>query len=120
MAWRSPLAIAALLTGALVACEPVDQPLAPDLESSLERSASLQPASTFIVVLDDRQVPASRVPSVADEMAQTHAASVTFTYQRAIRGFAAVLAPGRAAELAADPRVRLVEPASREGQAGWR
>jgi len=61
----------------------------------------------YIVTLAD--VPASQVRSTATSLAAAHDADVSFTYRRALQGFAASMTEDEARTLARDPRVARVE-----------
>jgi serine protease len=66
--------------------------------------------ASYIVVFKTAAVPVDRVPAAARDLARTHAATISFVYRYALRGFAARMAPGEVRALARDPRVAYVEP----------
>jgi subtilisin len=68
-------------------------------------SAQGGPAASYIVVLQ-QDVP--DVPAVANEHARAYGLSVARTFQRALRGYAAVIPQARLNEVRNDPRVRFV------------
>ena len=68
-------------------------------------SAQGQPAASYIVVLQD-DVP--DVSAVADGHARAYGLSIARTFERALRGYSAVVPPGRLQQLRNDPRVRFV------------
>jgi subtilisin len=64
------------------------------------------PAASYIVML----TPTSDSAAIAAEHARSHAASVGHIYRYAIRGYSARMSASAAAQIAADPRVLLVQP----------
>jgi subtilisin family serine protease len=68
-------------------------------------SAQGGPAASYIVVLQ-QDVP--DVPAVANEHARAYGLSVARTFERALRGYAAVIPQARLNEVRNDPRVRFV------------
>ncbi|MGI5287054.1 S8 family serine peptidase [Nonomuraea polychroma] len=64
------------------------------------------PVGDYIVVLDSDQ----NVQTVASDHAHAYAASVTHMYSHALRGYAARMTRSQAAAVAADDRVRWVQP----------
>lgn len=71
-----------------------------------QQQAGLIPNHYIVVFTDAVADP----PGVAREMALAHGLGLRHTYARALKGFAAVVPPGRVAALRADPRVRYVTP----------
>ncbi len=65
----------------------------------------------YIVTLAD--VPRSQVQAIATDLAGDHDGEVTFTYKRALRGFAVEMSTADARALAADPLVASVEENAR-------
>lgn len=61
--------------------------------------------NSYLVELKDSAVAAKAVPSAAGSLANRFGATVTHTYQHAIRGFAATMSESDAKKLAADPAV---------------
>ena len=61
----------------------------------------------YIVVFEEDAV--RDVPAAAAEMARMHGARLDHVYERALKGFSAVMSEGRARALARDPRVAWVE-----------
>lgn len=100
---------------ALAACQDSSAPIQPDEPApTLERapSAATAPASQrvpnrYIVVFKDG--PTLSATAEAQRMVAAHQARLHFTYQHALKGFAAELAPAAAAALRADPKVAFVE-----------
>ena len=98
----------ALAAGLLVlaACTP-ERGSPPSLT---EPSFDVEPGAARYVVVFQDSVAAADVPGLAQTLARAHGSVPDVVYQHALHGFAAVL-PGRGrAALAADPRVRYVEP----------
>ena len=60
----------------------------------------------YVIILSDDIV---RVPDVASEMAKTHAATLEFVYQKAIKGFSIHMSAQAASRLAGDARVKYIE-----------
>jgi subtilisin family serine protease len=63
----------------------------------------------YIVVLKDADVGAASLPSVAQTLAQRHAAAITKTFSHALRGFVVQTSEAQARALAAEPDVDYVE-----------
>jgi subtilisin family serine protease len=92
-------------------CEPSNNPTGiQQIESSgklLKATSSDVIPGEYIVVLNDD---VADVPTVAAEMARSHAAVTEHVYRKAIKGFSARMSAEAAGRLAADPRVKYVEP----------
>jgi subtilisin family serine protease len=97
--------VAALLAVA-AACAP-ERGTSP---SPTEPSFSVTPGAARYVVVFRDNVASADVPGLARAMSQAHGSVPDFVYQHALHGFAAVLSDRAVAALAADPRVRYVEP----------
>ncbi len=66
-------------------------------------------ADSYVVVLKDRNASPAAVRAAARDLAARHSGRLSYTYTRAVRGFAIKLTEARARRLAADPRVASVE-----------
>src|SRR5215210_1521529 len=103
---RSRITLAAILAGAL-ACssDSAVSPIAP-VSSTLSLAAS--PIADRYVIVFDRGV--QDAPGLALALTTAHGGTLHFTYQHAIKGFAARLPASAAAAIARHPSVTLVEP----------
>ena len=68
-------------------------------------------AGQYIVVFN-KDLDASILPSVANELVQTHGGQIKYVYQHALKGFALQASEAQAIALSRDPRVDYVEEAS--------
>ena len=107
------ISLAALPAIALAACQdavaPTPQPAAPAPQLSVATSnddVSEPIAGKYIVVFNDR---VQDVPGLARGLAAANGGTLRFTYQRALRGFAADLPEQAAAALSHNPNVAYVE-----------
>ncbi len=102
------LTLAGLL--AATACDDCTRPEMGDVEFA--RAASQEAPGRYIVVFRDN---VADPPGLARALARQHRATVRFTYQHTIRGFAARLSEQAADALTRNPNVAYVEP-DREAQ----
>ena len=104
------LAVTALVVGGVsmasppAGASPRPEPSGPT--GTITESADAVPGE-YIVTLAD--VPRSQVRAIAADLAGDHDGEVTFTYKRALRGFAVEMSAADAWALATDPRVASVE-----------
>ena len=105
---RSRIALAAILAGAL-ACSPDSalSPVAPVSPSLSVASVAGSPIADRYIIVFDRGV--QDVPGLARALTTAHGGTLHFTYQNAIKGFAARLPAPAAAAIARHPSVTLVE-----------
>ena len=102
---RTTLA-AGVFVGA-IACSPDSGP-APLAPESPALSVAKSPTADRYIIVFDRGV--QDAPGLARALTLAHGGTLHFTYQRAIKGFAARLPAGAAAAIARHPSVTLVEP----------
>jgi subtilisin family serine protease len=96
------LALIPILALAIAGCEDTTRP---GIEEPLsQREARIVPNQYIIVFTDEVTDP----PGVARGIVVAHGLRLRHTYSRALRGFAAVVPPGRVDALRADSRVRYV------------
>jgi subtilisin family serine protease len=101
------LAAAALAwLGACTDAPPTTPSATPDA-AARPASARLDARDRYIVVFEDR---VARPADQAREMVRAHGGTLHFTYEQAVRGFAATLTPQAAEALRRNPNVRYVEP----------
>jgi subtilisin len=89
----------------LVGCEGPTRPLG-DEPLAASRQARVIAGHYIVVFNDDVRDP----PGAAHGLAVAHGLELRHTYSTALKGFAAVVPPGRLDALRADPRVRYVVP----------
>ncbi|MBA4158545.1 MAG: S8 family serine peptidase [Gemmatimonadetes bacterium] len=102
---------ALLLPFAFVACQDTSQPISPpDAEPTSTALAHSRGAEVipdrYIVVFNDRVADA---PGLARRLAQAHGGSLHFTYDHAIKGFAATLPAPAVSALRNNPNVAYIE-----------
>lgn len=103
---KRTLSMLALIGATLVVgCE---EPTRPGIDERLasDRQVVAVPDRYVVVFNDDVDDP----PGLARGMATAHGLVLRHTYSRALKGFAAVVPPGRVEALRDDPRVRYVTP----------
>lgn len=108
---RKLIVIALAVLVAVVSCDDPARPALDDGPGPEPDDALLQRQDVipnhYIVVFDDA---VTDPPGLARGLARAHGLELRHTYAAALRGFAAVVPPGRVDALRADPRVRYVTP----------
>jgi subtilisin family serine protease len=97
------LTLIPILALAMAGCEDATPPGIEEAPLS-DRQARLIPNQYIVVFTDEVTDP----PGAARGMAVAHGLELRHTYSRALKGFAAVVPPGRIDAVRADPRVRYV------------
>jgi subtilisin family serine protease len=104
---RTPTTLAAGIFAGVIACSPDSAPSPFEPEAPAFSVAKSQIADRYIIVFD-RGV--QDAPGLARALTLAHGGRLHFTYEHAIKGFAAQLPAPAAAALARHPSVTLVEP----------
>jgi subtilisin family serine protease len=99
-----------LIAFALTACNELDQPTAPDVGGPAFSAQAV--TGSYIVVFHPTT---GDVPGLAHALTRAHGGTITFTYEHALRGFAAQLPPQAVAALRNNPNVAYIE----EDQVVW-
>src|SRR5918997_772734 len=110
MRLKARFLVPAALAWLAAACSDAPQPTEPTLPVDPARSAAeaaLDVRDRYIVVFDDR---VGQPREQAQEMVRAHGGTLHFTYEHAIRGFAATLNPHAVEAIRRNPNVRYVEP----------
>lgn len=102
--------LSALLLIAVAACQDASRPVQPDAQPALRASAVRTVAGgipgQYIVVFNDK---VNDAVGLARQLAEQHGASLQFTYQVALKGFAARMSDAAADALSRNPNVVYVE-----------
>ncbi len=102
--------LSALLLIAVAACQDASRPVQPDAQPALRASAVRTVAGgipgQYIVVFNDK---VNDAIGLARQLAEQHGASLQFTYQVALKGFAARMSDAAADALSRNPNVVYVE-----------
>ncbi|HLV25443.1 MAG TPA: S8 family serine peptidase [Gemmatimonadales bacterium] len=94
------------LTLVLAACADATSP-PPELAPPSTRAAGQQARSSYIVTFNDG---VTNVPGFARQLAAANGGDLTFTYEHAMRGFAALLPPAAISGLLRHPMIASIEP----------